>query len=146
MQRKPNTRLRAARMRSPSGSGRQLSRQELAELVNIELAARGIRNAVLDASHIGKYERGEHRWPQRAYRDSLRAVLGAACDAELGFYIVRGPDPTPAPAAEPATAVDANQGPTVVPTMDERRALTIWLRPSTGAGQAAGAVTEAADA
>jgi hypothetical protein len=148
MQRKPNTRLRAARlgMQSPSGSGRPLSRQELAELVNVELAARRIRYAALDAGHVGKYERGEHRWPQRAYRDGLRAVLGAACDADLGFYIVRGPDPTPVPATEPATAADTGQGQAVVPTMDERRALTIWLRPSTSIEHAAGVVAETADA
>lgn len=148
LQRKPNTRLRAARlaMQSPSGSGRPLSRQELAELVNVELAARGIRYAALDAGHVGKYERGEHRWPQRAYRDGLRAVLGAASDAELGFYIVRGADATPAPPADRATDSDTGQRPIVVPTMDERRALTIWLRPSTSAEEAGHVVAEAADA
>ncbi|HEY1230888.1 MAG TPA: hypothetical protein VGF26_26580 [Ramlibacter sp.] len=145
MQRKPNTLLRAARlgMQSPSGSGRPLSRQELAELVNVELATRGIRYAAMDASHVGKYERGEYRWPQRAYRDGLRTVLGAASDAELGFYIVRGAD---APAAECATDSDTSQGMTLVPTMDERRALTIWLRPSTSAEESGRVVAEAADA
>lgn len=148
MQRKPNTLLRAARlgMQSPSGSGRPLSRQELAELVNVELATRGIGYAAMDASHVGKYERGEYRWPQRAYRDGLRAVLGAASDAELGFYIVRGADATAAPAAECATDSDTGHGMTLVPTMDERRALTIWLRPSTSAEESGRVVAEAADA
>ncbi|MCP2326956.1 transcriptional regulator with XRE-family HTH domain [Hamadaea flava] len=148
VQRKPNTLLRAARlgMQSPSGSGRPLSRQELADLVNVELVAQGIRYAAMDASHVGKYERGEYRWPQRAYRDGLRAVLGAAADAELGFYIVRGADAPAADVAEPATGAGTGHGSTLVPTMDERRALTVWLRPSTSAEQAGRVVAEAIDA
>ena len=89
--RRPNDRLRAARVQrlSPSGSGRPLSRQELADLVNRQLAAWGFRHAVLDGTYVGKLERGEHRWPQAAYRSAFRAVLGVSDDAVLGFFITR---------------------------------------------------------
>lgn len=87
----PNERLRTARLRrlSPSGSGRPMSRQDLADLVNAQLAAQGVKHAPLDAGYVGKLERGTHRWPQRAYRDAFREVLGAVSDADLGFYVRR---------------------------------------------------------
>lgn len=90
--REPNNLLRAARLRlvSPSGSGRVLSRQELAEAVNAWLFEHTGRVTYVDAGLIGKWERGEHRWPAEDKRRALRAVLGAACDADLGLYIVRG--------------------------------------------------------
>jgi len=120
----PNERLRLARLRrtSPSGSGRPLSRQELADLVNQHLFPLGLHHTVLDGIYVGKLERGVHRWPQRAYRDAFRAVLGAASDAELGFYITRRQPPT-----TEATDTTTAQPAAVVPTMAERRALTIWL-------------------
>lgn len=82
----PNTRLRAARqaLRSPSGSGRPMSRAELAELAN-QWARQREMPAGLDADAIARYERGVYRWPQEPYRMALRAVLGAASDADLGF-------------------------------------------------------------
>jgi tetratricopeptide (TPR) repeat protein len=91
----PNDPLRAARLRltSPSGSGRSMSRQELADAVNTYLAAKGGRHrgeATLDANHIGKLERGEHRWPNALRREAFRRVLNVATDEELGFFIVRG--------------------------------------------------------
>jgi hypothetical protein len=44
----------------------------------------------LDANHIGKLERGEHRWLNDPRREAFRHVLKAATDRELGFYIMRG--------------------------------------------------------
>ncbi|WP_423464271.1 hypothetical protein ACO229_06845 [Promicromonospora sp. MS192] len=83
----PNTRLRAARQakNSPSGSGRPMSRAELAELAN-QAIPHEQAPANLDTRAIGRYERGETRWPQEPYRHALRAVLGAATDADLGFF------------------------------------------------------------
>ncbi|MEV4199366.1 hypothetical protein [Micromonospora globbae] len=66
-----------------------MSRQELAEAVNAYVFAATGRRSALDGSYVGKLERGEHRWPCSAYRQAFRAVLGAATDAELGFYISR---------------------------------------------------------
>jgi hypothetical protein len=92
----PNHLLRQARRRlpSPSGSERPMSRQELADAVNAYLAGkddeRHQREATLDANHIGKLERGEHRWPNDPRREAFRHVLKAATDAELGFRIIRG--------------------------------------------------------
>lgn len=88
-----NDLLRAARLRrmSPSGSGRPMSRQELADLVNAQLALQDVRHAPLDGGYIGKLERGVHRWPQLAYREAFRRVLDATEDAELGFYVRRRP-------------------------------------------------------
>ncbi|MDG4793648.1 hypothetical protein [Micromonospora sp. WMMD1082] len=87
----PNDLLRRARLRlpSPSGSGRAMSRQELAEAVNAWLFADTGRVFRLDETYIGKLERGEHRWPNERYRAALRAVLGAT-DAQLGFHTGRG--------------------------------------------------------
>jgi len=76
-------------LRSPSGSGRVLSRQEVAEAVNAYLwNTHGVQDRLSD-NDVGKLERGEHRWPGRLRREALRAVLGAASDAELGFYVIR---------------------------------------------------------
>src|SRR6266571_4235911 len=95
----PNRLLRAARRRlsSPSGSGRPMSRQELADAVNAYLAGRDDERyqceATLDANHIGKLERGVHRWPNDPRREAFRHVLRASDDREVGFRIVRGPEP-----------------------------------------------------
>lgn len=69
-----------------------MSRQDLADLINAHLAEHKVRHAPLDGGYIGKLERGVHRWPQQAYRDAFRSVLGVATYAELGFYIRRRPD------------------------------------------------------
>lgn len=86
--------LRRARLRrvSPSGSGRPMSRQELADLVNTYLAKVDIRHTPLDGGYVGKLERGVIRWPQQAYREAFRTVFNTATDAELGFYIRRRAD------------------------------------------------------
>ncbi|MFD1082537.1 hypothetical protein ACFQ3M_13165, partial [Micromonospora andamanensis] len=88
----PNDLLRAARlaMRSPSGSGRPMSRQELAEAVNAWLYEHAGRRFAIHAGYIGNLERGTTRWPSAHYRTGLRAVLGKATDAELGFFIIQG--------------------------------------------------------
>ncbi len=127
--RRANDRLRQARTRreSPSGSGRRLSRRELADLVNAELAERGLRHGVVDDKYVGKLERGEHRWPQRAYREAFRAVLGACTDAELGFYVMRRESPDP-PLPQSVT-------PTFVPlvsvpmTLGRRRSRRLYPNP-----------------
>ncbi|GAA3948233.1 hypothetical protein [Actinoplanes auranticolor] len=87
----PNDMLMRARrrLRSPSGSGREMSRQELADAVNRYLWSRYHITSELDATYIGHLEQGRHRWPQARRRDAFREVLGAATDAELGFYINR---------------------------------------------------------
>ncbi|GAA3040538.1 XRE family transcriptional regulator [Actinokineospora globicatena] len=43
----------------------------------------------MDADYVGKLERGVHRWPNKGYRDALRAALNAATDRELGFFSTR---------------------------------------------------------
>ncbi|MGC5031860.1 hypothetical protein [Micromonospora sp. DT229] len=88
----PNDLLRAARLalRSPSGSGRPMSRQELAEAVNAWLYEHAGRRFAIHAGYIGNLERGTTRWPSAHYRTGLRAVLGRATDAELGFFIIQG--------------------------------------------------------
>jgi len=88
----PNDLLRQARLalRSPSGSGRVLSRQELAEAVNASVYAQTGRCCHLDAGYIGKLERGETRWPLAHYRAGLRAALGADTDADLGLFVIYG--------------------------------------------------------
>ncbi len=112
--RQPNLRFRDARLRlrSPSGSGRHMSRQELADAVNSYLWETYSRTAALDGNYVGKLERGDHRWPQSIYREAFRAVLGASTDTEIGFYINRR-EPTaevnaPVPFRGPGTGYDAD--------------------------------------
>jgi hypothetical protein len=62
-----------------------MSRAELAELANQWVRQTGA-SASLDANAIGRYERGVFRWPQELNRLALRAVLGGATDADLGFF------------------------------------------------------------
>lgn len=92
----PNHQLRAARkeLRSPSGSGRSLSRQELADACNAELdrryEAQGRRRrwAGMTEKAIGALERGEIRWPNEDYRRALCVVLKSD-ERSLGLYIDR---------------------------------------------------------
>jgi hypothetical protein len=83
------TRARCA-LRSPSGSGRELSRQELADAVNAYLWDTFRTRDVVDATYVGHLEQGRHRWPKARRREAFRHVLGVATDAELGFFIMRG--------------------------------------------------------
>ncbi|MBN1170635.1 MAG: hypothetical protein JXA67_00495 [Micromonosporaceae bacterium] len=88
----PNRLLQRARLRtpSPSGSGRPMSRQELADAVNAYVAQHDLAEATLDANQVGKLECGRRRWPGELRRAGFRHVLGAASDRDLGFHIVRG--------------------------------------------------------
>ncbi|MGC9671012.1 hypothetical protein ACNTMW_31245 [Planosporangium sp. 12N6] len=66
-----------------------MSRQELAEALNLHVLNATGRVVALDGNYVGKLERGEHRWPRADYRAAFRAVLGAATDSELGFFVLR---------------------------------------------------------
>ncbi|WP_147268069.1 XRE family transcriptional regulator [Spongiactinospora rosea] len=84
---KLNHALHKARIQkeSPTWAGSELSRQELADLVNQWIHQHSGQMSALDAGYIGKLERGEIRWPSASYRSGLRAVLEVQTDAELGF-------------------------------------------------------------
>ncbi|MEU1813107.1 helix-turn-helix domain-containing protein [Micromonospora aurantiaca (nom. illeg.)] len=111
----PNELLRRARLArvSPSGSGRVLSRQELAEAVNAWVLTTYQRRVSVSGRSIGNLERGDTRWPAEWVRAGLRAVLDVETDAEIGLYIIQNfalpaaatdqaaPDALP-PASEPA--------------------------------------------
>jgi hypothetical protein len=87
-----NNQLRTARERtaSPTQPGVGLSRQELAELVNIWVWEHHDKKVVLaTANYIGKLETGIIRWPSKLYREALRAILGAPNDDALGFVNAR---------------------------------------------------------
>jgi tetratricopeptide (TPR) repeat protein len=86
-----NRLLEGARCRrlSPSGSGRPMSRQELADEANAWLAVHFPGEAPFDRNYVGKLERGKHRWPSEGKRAALRYVLQAGSDRELGFFINR---------------------------------------------------------
>ncbi len=113
-----NTLLRQARLRllSPSGSGQQMSRQELAEAINAYLWTAHEIDGRLDETDIGKLERGEHRWPRAPRREAFRAVLGAAVDSELGFYPNRRtPAATTRPRLGPPEAAIGHDGTDLLP-------------------------------
>jgi hypothetical protein len=99
----PNSLLMQARRRrpSPSGSGRPMSRQELADAVNLYLWQHHQIVHQWDETDIGRLERGENRWPSKRRREAFRAVLHVAADHEIGFYIRRS-----SIATSGATAVD----------------------------------------
>ena len=105
-----NSLFRAAREGTSSQTtpGYCMSRAELAEAVNEYLRKKtGKWYGSLDGAAIGRYERGEVRWPSELYREALRAVLGVARDTDLGFHptqreskpsrVVIRPEPDPAP-------------------------------------------------
>ncbi|WP_157180355.1 hypothetical protein [Protofrankia coriariae] len=100
----PNEQLRAARLRTGSAEipGEPLSRQELAERVNRWTFHRDGRITEVDGNYIGKLERGVIRWPQRCYREALRAILRVETDRDLGFH-------RPARNANGGTDVDRQQ-------------------------------------
>ena len=112
----PNNLLRQARLRtpSPSGSGRPMSRQELADAVNTYVAHHDSTEATLDANQIGKMERGHRRWPGKLRRDGFRHALGVGSDQELGFYIIRSSEPpgsaAESPSPSPSPDEESSQG------------------------------------
>lgn len=118
----PNDLMRRARlaMRSPTGSGRVMSRQEVAEAVNAWIWENQKRRTHLAGSYIGKLERGEIRWPLTHVRAGLRGVFGADSDASIGLYVIYGAG-RPTDAAEPAMspASEAEPAPTPATLSDE---------------------------
>ncbi|WP_285743667.1 hypothetical protein [Lentzea sp. NBRC 105346] len=66
----------------------RMSRRELAEAATEWLRITTGKSVALDAHYIAKMERGVVARPSEHYRAALRAVLGVAADADLGF-----PDP-----------------------------------------------------
>ncbi|MET7403466.1 helix-turn-helix transcriptional regulator [Dactylosporangium sp. NPDC005572] len=86
-----NELLRRARLArvSPSGSGRVLSREELAEAVNAWVFTTCGRRICLTDRSIGKLERGDTRWPAEWVRAGLCAVLDVDADADIGLFKVK---------------------------------------------------------
>jgi hypothetical protein len=125
----PNTKLIDARMRikSPTGSGNPMSRQELAEQVNAWQWRVYKKEDRLDETDVGRLERGETHWPGRTRREGYRAVLGAETDADLGFYRYRKSRSTrlparPADASERDNQADATTGRAALTTVIEDEA------------------------
>ena len=153
--RRPNELLRRARVRltSPSGSGRPMSRQELADAVNAVLHPMGPRAGMVDARWVAGLEQGRARWPRAHARQALRQVLGAATDAQLGLFVNRRMDDVSVggPEVDPWPAVSSRGWPLPVGSGDGVRVVvpagaTITVRGVDGqacevAIEAAGVVT-----
>lgn len=109
----PNERLRAAREATPSRArvGDAMTRAELAAAVNGHLweASDRRRQYNLTEHTVGRYERGEIRWPSSDYRRGLRAVLNVDTDTELGFWPTRRGNTTSPHERQPTILVD-NRG------------------------------------
>ena len=86
-----NDLLRTARKRTASLTSPDvnLSRQELAELVNAWAWEHHNKLEEHSANYIGQLERGKIRWPGKICREALRAILGVPSDAALGFVNAR---------------------------------------------------------
>ncbi|MGH3564508.1 MAG: XRE family transcriptional regulator [Pseudonocardia sp.] len=86
-----NDQLRTARelTASPTHPDECVSRQELAELINAYIWHHHKKMVALDANYLGKLERGCIRWPDKLYREALRAILNVPTDAALGFTNAR---------------------------------------------------------
>ncbi|WP_240670717.1 XRE family transcriptional regulator [Actinoplanes solisilvae] len=110
IKRRPNTLLAQARRarKSPSGSGRPMSRQELADAVNAYLWDIYQVTSTWDETDIGRLERGENRWPGKRRREAFRAVLHAQTDSEIGFYIDRASVATSQAAPTPSGSIIGN--------------------------------------
>jgi hypothetical protein len=78
-----------------------MSTQEVAEGINAFLWTERDMLTSVDHRFVSNYEAGLWRWPSEHYRAAFRAVLGAASDADLGFYIRRGRRTPPAPEPQP---------------------------------------------
>ncbi|MGH3979404.1 MAG: hypothetical protein ACRDRZ_10465, partial [Pseudonocardiaceae bacterium] len=109
-----------------------MSRRELAEAVNAWPWETTRKRYELDAHTLARYERGAVRWPGAAYRSGLRHVLGAARDADLGFWPARqhsAPAQPGAGAYRPGAAAVAPLAGGVSAELLERLASAAW-RPS----------------
>ena len=86
-----NDLLRQARLRTPSPSNRTrpMSQRELADAVTAYVQHTTGRDVALSRHEISRWESGKRRRPSAEYRSALRAVLGTATDAELGFHVKR---------------------------------------------------------
>ncbi|MDQ3152691.1 MAG: XRE family transcriptional regulator [Actinomycetota bacterium] len=120
--REPNRLLSAARR------ARRLTQQQLAEAVGAAHWGLFERESALDADHVSKLERGLITWPNQRYREAFRAVLGAATDAELGFYH-----------RHPADTVELTDGGREVHGVRRNEFLCLVSRLGAGAGLGVGA-------
>lgn len=113
----PNEQLIAARKAMPSrvNPGASASRAELVDAVNAYLWEQSgrKRHHNLNEHTLGRYERGEIRWPNADYRRGLRAILNAATDADLGFWpTARGNTAPKTRTFDYSSAVDLGMKPT----------------------------------
>ncbi|GAB2865344.1 hypothetical protein [Lentzea nigeriaca] len=85
----PNSLLRAVREATASRqvAGARMSRRELAEAACAWLWETTRKRYPLDAHYIARIERGAVGVPSDHYRAALRAVLGVASDADIGFAV-----------------------------------------------------------
>lgn len=74
-----NEQLRGLRLRQ------DLTQGQVAERVADHIEAATGRRPAIDANTVSRLERGLITWPNQEYRAALRAVFGAATDAELGL-------------------------------------------------------------
>lgn len=134
MRTEPNDLLRRARQSrlSPTGSGRSMSRQELAEAVNAWVFQHLQQRVDFDGARIGKLERGQTRWPRAHVRAGLRAVLGAEKDADLGLYNMYGAE---------RTAEAADRDPAAEPIRDMPAVAASSRHASAGPADTAGRIT-----
>lgn len=109
-----------------------MSRRELADGANVVTARLCAERKTkprwqgLTAATIAELERGERRWPNAEYREALTAFLGMS-EAQLGFYIDRGPRMTGTDTAgvpDPSTTTDTS----LPPDLEQpSHALGIWV-------------------
>jgi tetratricopeptide (TPR) repeat protein len=88
----PNVALRDLRQGHPSPTrpNECLSRPELADMVNRELASMNIEHQGIDGNYVGKLEQGKIRSPrEETRREAFRRALQVSGDEDLGFFSYR---------------------------------------------------------
>lgn len=88
MSARPNRAFQLARR------ARVLTQAQVAEMAADLVEQATGRRCGIDADYVSKVERGEISWPGAAYRSAFQVVLGAASDADLGFYCSRSSEAT----------------------------------------------------
>jgi hypothetical protein len=111
-----------------------MSRRELAEAAVEWLRETTGKSVALDAHYVAKLERGVVSRPSEHYRAALRAALGVATDADLGFPAASGHAPAITPSARRVVRGVNDVEEVLMSTANESSGFLAWAE-STNVGE-----------